>query len=427
MLPRSPLVALAVALAVTAAATVAPAQSPKNQSPTAKAKTKAKASDAAKKTEASKDPAVSPMAKIRRLRMMVGADAGWGGPGGGRGGPGGGRGGPGGGTQGVMDLLTRSEPLQDELKMTDKQKLALRRISDKSAAQMRQVFQGNRRGGGQNPQQDRQTAMAEMQAQMQSLQEQTEAAFGELIKPSQQTRLQQVVLQIKGPLAVAEPEIAEAIYMEPQQLAQVQQIVGELRNAQQELQRAARGGGPGGPGGNGGPGGAGAAPVAAQTKTAAQTKNGTPATTATKKAVSQDDDVEAPPAAAPPAATKGAQGKGQRRQPQTPEEIAARTAQREKADEESEKMREKAIQEVKKLLSASQKSTFNKLLGKIIPDLSILLPDDVMIGFGGPGGFGGGGGFGGPGGPGGGPGGPGGPGGGGGGRGAATPPAPADN
>jgi hypothetical protein len=36
--------------------------------------------------------------------------------------------------------------------------------------------------------------------------------------------------------------------MEPQQLEQVQQIVGELRTAQQELQRAARGGGPGGNG-----------------------------------------------------------------------------------------------------------------------------------------------------------------------------------
>jgi hypothetical protein len=434
MLVRTPLVALGVALGVAVVATVAPAQAPKAQAPASKTKSKTTTkTDATKKEDAAKDEQAK-AAKMRRLRQLVGADRGPGGGGPGGGGPGGG--GPGGGgrggrggnnNNGIMQLLVLSEPLQDELKMTDKQKLNLRKLSDKSGAQIRQLFQGNRFGRGQSPQ-EQQLAMAQMQEGMMALEQQRDAAFTELLKPTQATRLQQVVLQIKGPLSVAEPEIAQEIGLESDQLQQVQLIVSNMQNAQQELMRSLRPnfgpGGPGGmviqggPGGNGAPGAAVASPAQGKNAT---TKGATGAAPAAKKVVTADDEPAAPPAQAN-ANANGPQGKGQRRQ-LTPEEQAARQAQRDKADADSEKLREKAVQEVSKVLTSSQKTSFNRLLGKKIHDLSTLLTDDAMMMGGGPGGFGG---FGGGGPGGGGPGGRGGPGGGGqpgGAAGKAAPPA----
>ncbi len=93
-----------------------------------------------------------------------------------------------------------------------------------------------------------------------------------------------------------------------------------------------------------------------------------------------DDDEDGPPP--PPKATtsvaEDAPAKAPGREPPTPEKIAALQARREKIAEDGEALREKAIQDVSKVLTSSQRNAFNRLLGKRIPDLSTLLSEPAM-------------------------------------------------
>jgi hypothetical protein len=64
------------------------------------------------------------------------------------------------------------------------------------------------------------------------LRAENEAALKKILEPRQRTRLDQIVLQIKGPLAVAEPEIAARLNIGPDQAAQIQAILDEYQQAQ---------------------------------------------------------------------------------------------------------------------------------------------------------------------------------------------------
>jgi hypothetical protein len=72
-----------------------------------------------------------------------------------------------------------------------------------------------------------------------SMRSEQEAAIARILGARQRTRLEQISLQVEGPLCVARPEIAERINLSPEQLEMIREIVAQMRAAQDE-QWAAR-------------------------------------------------------------------------------------------------------------------------------------------------------------------------------------------
>jgi len=131
--------------------------------------------------------------------------------------------GPGGGGNAnnpVMILLAPS--VQKELKLTDDQKTKIysmaRTASQKGREMMRSMASS---GGGVNPQ-------MMMQAGMQIRQE-TEQSIAKILDTKQKERLDQIVLRVEGPIAVARPEIAEKLRLNSTQNEKIQGIVMEMR------------------------------------------------------------------------------------------------------------------------------------------------------------------------------------------------------
>jgi len=243
--------------------------------------------------------------------------------GGGRGGRGGGPGGGfGGGFGGGLISLATRPGVQAELNLTDKQKTEVQALSDKVNARrkdqmekMREMFKGGRgpRAKGQDPAATTETETAkagtgstkgkaadakgkladskgktadakgktgkasakgkaaagnaggnggpgaDFRAAMDKQRAEDEAALAKILNPTQRTRLAQIDLQQQGPYAFATPDLQKKLRMTPSQVADVDAIMEESRNAQRDAQRAMGGGrgnrGNGGNGGNGNGGG----------------------------------------------------------------------------------------------------------------------------------------------------------------------------
>jgi DNA-binding TFAR19-related protein (PDSD5 family) len=396
------------------------------------------------KPAAPRTPWDDPSMQLRMLRARItgngaGGFGGRGGPGGG--GPGGrgnqgGRGDQGGGAPGpqtdpMITLLMESPALQEELKLTAKQKADLKKVTDTANTKRREFFsqmqgQGGRGGrgnqgggpGGGGPGGagagggiDRQ-AMFQM---MSELNQQSATAIGKILDKNQKARLEQIKLRIEGVPAVARPEIAQKINMSEEQLALVQQVVEEGKVAQQELTRSMMANGRGMFGGRGGPGGAGgAAGQPDATKADAKTKTTAKTKAATTKAAPKNDDEEgdepaAADAGAGAAAGANANGRGGRgnrpdmNSPEMQERMAQMTETINKSNQEADKIDAMVAAKIKKIISPGSRSKFNKLLGPEYDLTKLVPPRGARGGFGGPGGPGGGGpGGGGPGGPGGG-------------------------
>src|SRR5207244_1032283 len=111
--------------------------------------------------------------------------------------------------------------IQDELKLTDKQKEQLKSVSETLNQSQRDFFQQTRNSGARFDPESMREAMA---AQRQ----QGELATARVLTTGQRTRLKQIVLQAKGPMAVAEPEIAAELVMTPYQQQQIQTIIEQM-------------------------------------------------------------------------------------------------------------------------------------------------------------------------------------------------------
>ncbi len=187
-----------------------------------------------------------------------GGPGGFGGPGGPGGGPGGfgGPGGPGGGFPGFggpggpggpgggPNLLS-IESVQEDIKLTDKQKTQLKTIE----ATYRKKRQEMPRPGDESF--DPQT----MFETMNSMRRQQEAATTKVLDKTQKTRIAEIELQREGALAIANrKEVSTKLKLTTAQTKQVRKIAAEL---QQTLASAMPRPGGGGPGGFGGPGGGG--------------------------------------------------------------------------------------------------------------------------------------------------------------------------
>ncbi|MHB1558748.1 MAG: hypothetical protein ACYC61_14945 [Isosphaeraceae bacterium] len=213
---------------------------------------------------------------------------GGGGGGGGRGGRGGFGGGPGGffggrggfGPGGNLLGLALNPAVQGELKVTDPQKTNLQDLNEKLNQSRRKVMEqfrpqgqqggpgnrnngqnggvgqgaGNGQGGfgGQNGgggfgggrggrgQQDPE-AMARRQAMFESmngLQQEADQALARILSRGQMGRLKQIQLQAEGPRALTRPDMIEKLNLDEEQVAQINQLLGEERQAMGETFRA---------------------------------------------------------------------------------------------------------------------------------------------------------------------------------------------
>jgi len=305
---------------------------------------------------------------------------GWGGPGGGWGGPGGGgwggSGGPGGRGGGIYGLL-QYVAVQDDIKLTDKQKEQVAAHRDAMTKKRDTLMprrnnnggpggpttngtttttannggamgpngvdpnavngNGNGNGGGrgnrgnnavdntanldpeqlalqqQQQQADRETRRANMAA----LQEQTEQGYQKILTKPQIVRLGQIDLQRQGPMAVMQPEMREKLSMQPDQEVQLDEIRQGLRDAQNETRQAQR-----------------------DFMASLRTQNGGDGGAA------------------------GGNGGMDRAAWQQMMDRPEVKAQREQSQKQNDKLQDQAIAAVRKVLYKKQRDAFNKMLGK---------------------------------------------------------------
>ncbi len=227
-----------------------------------------------------------------------GPGGGWGG--GGRGGPGGGwPGGPGGqggqgGSPSSPARLLQAEPVQEELKLTEKQKAQIKTLAEaatKKRTTVRDQAQkaaeanftaaqanakaeaaavaeangidptaaaaaanngngngnngnGNNggrggRGGNNGPGNDPSVRQA-VRETLDALQANIDAAFLKLVDRKQQARVKQIGVQVEGVQAFLQPETISKLVLEDQQVADIRAVLGESRTAQRDLGRQMR-------------------------------------------------------------------------------------------------------------------------------------------------------------------------------------------
>ena len=143
-----------------------------------------------------------------------------GGPGGFGGGPGGFGGGPGGWGGGNVFGLVSNKAVQDELKLTDKQKDQIKKASAASDQMTQELMakMPNRRGGRGNQNQEPQVDEE-----------------GNPIPPPTREEIQEAFQNLRG-----EPEVVERLGIDEEQQAQMQEVLGDSRQMTMELWRGMR-------------------------------------------------------------------------------------------------------------------------------------------------------------------------------------------
>jgi Spy/CpxP family protein refolding chaperone len=226
---------------------------------------------------------------------------------------------------GILGLLLRSVPLQEELGFTPDQKAQIQEINTNAREKMRDLtrdmFQQGGRGqggrnnnggqqgggeqGGQRPNFDPQQ-FERMQTAFTEMREENDTALKRVLTPKQLKRLNEIRLRILDAFAVAEEDVANDIGLNEEQYAKILEIMEQYDQANFALLREQFQGmgnmfGRGGPGG-GGPGGADNARGGPQAPGARGRQN-----TVNTKGARDDGDGEETPAARPGARSGRAQ------------------------------------------------------------------------------------------------------------------------
>jgi hypothetical protein len=121
-------------------------------------------------------------------------------------------------TSPIMILLAPS--VQKELKLSEDQKAKAYSLARTQGQKSRDLTQTMMVAGG-NPQ-------ASMMAMMR-LRQESDQAIGKILDAKQKERLNQIVLQAEGPLAVARPEIARPLRLNETQSEYVQTVMMQMR------------------------------------------------------------------------------------------------------------------------------------------------------------------------------------------------------
>jgi hypothetical protein len=150
-----------------------------------------------------------------------------------------------------LGLLLRID-VQTHLRMDLKQKQALDQLINGAREQRQQQFQQLRQNRppqnnaeGLSREERRQQGQQfgqQMREQMMAFQQKFEGELSEqikqLLRPEQLTRLYQLDYQHRGPLALADPQVAQAVKLSPETQQKIAPIVNEYRNQAAEMRRA---------------------------------------------------------------------------------------------------------------------------------------------------------------------------------------------
>ncbi len=141
-----------------------------------------------------------------------------------------------------MALLTRPD-VQRTLMLTVKQKDALAELQNNAGEQFRQRMAQNFQDLRNMTPEERRAQRDQFRDRMQDtitqvtgeLNKQAEA----ILKPDQVQRLRELDLQWRGPLALNDPKVAEAMALEPEQKEKLAALLQEFRQAQQKAMQTA--------------------------------------------------------------------------------------------------------------------------------------------------------------------------------------------
>jgi Spy/CpxP family protein refolding chaperone len=129
--------------------------------------------------------------------------------------------------------LIQKPTVQDELKLTDAQRKRIEGVAKELRQRMdRMATEGQAQIRELGPQPDPRAVAEAQRSLVEStavLRAEAEAATLKALEPRQRTRLIQIRLQAEGPLAFSRPEVLERLNLAPDQIATIQEIVGDGR------------------------------------------------------------------------------------------------------------------------------------------------------------------------------------------------------
>jgi Spy/CpxP family protein refolding chaperone len=135
---------------------------------------------------------------------------------------------PGGGRRDFTPLLLADKTVQEELKLTDKQKAAIRKAAEARDAAFKKAREDRDFSGLRTAFEDYNKAVTKVK---------------EDLKPEQTKRLKQISRQVAGPQAFNQPDVQKALKLTDKQKDEVKEIAGELTKGAREIMDNARGGG----------------------------------------------------------------------------------------------------------------------------------------------------------------------------------------
>jgi Spy/CpxP family protein refolding chaperone len=130
-------------------------------------------------------------------------------------------------------MLLANEKVQQELELVDEQKQQIKEISDN----LRTELQGAFAGGQDLSQEEREKRRTQVREKTQE----ASKKLDELLLPHQTERLKQIVLQVQGPRALADEEVAQTLNLSEEQKKQLTSIQEETQRQMRELFRAGGG------------------------------------------------------------------------------------------------------------------------------------------------------------------------------------------
>jgi hypothetical protein len=255
-------------------------------------------------------------------------------------------------------LFIQHKAIKDELGLTDDQLQRIQRANsafDQKRLDLARAF--TKPGGGVD--------QTELMGTITRLRGENEAALNKVLTPKQRTRLAQIVLQLKGPLAVADTAVAPRLNLSPEQVELIQSILVDYQRARDRVydDGRARIDAASAP-----PiaGAAGPAKAGTKTKADAQTKDGGPKNVGTKAKADAQPEGGAPAKAGAKTKADAQPNDGTARDERVRAEIKA-------MEGESERLHQEAVRQVGRVLTRGQKDVFNKMLAAPF-DLSLLDP-----------------------------------------------------
>jgi Spy/CpxP family protein refolding chaperone len=243
-------------------------------------------------------------------------------------------------------------PVQKELGLTEKQKSQLKKLDSTMSQKRRQMFTRTRsRQGDTDPE--------KMRTSMDSLRSEQAEAISKILEPKQKTRLGEIELHREGIFAVARTDVAKKLKLTSTQTDRIKTIVDQMRQdervAMPRPPEGSQGPGSGPPGENGlqggGPPGEGGFPGGGPPGEGGFPGGGPPG--------------------GDPLGENGLQGGGPPGSGRPDFGSDEFRAQLDKMRKEQEKIRTTATKQITEVLTAEQKTSFNKMQGKPF-DLSSL-------------------------------------------------------